>query len=441
MKKIRNCFFWLICIIVISGCSSKIDKQIELLFEKTHEEDIRQALSDRMHRFTLGKEDYFVRDENNYIVYSPDYLKIIDNIENLHKEFHLSDKIPRNSNDWVTLLYYYKNPKRNKSHLITECPYCRAEADGELKIDEIDWSKTILSPNSYIKDSLLEFMKNDEMKKILADFQEYLKTEECFSDKETKNWLFYRTINGNKYYVNGTIKYNDYISKIINFHKKYHKYDWNGKVAATLFSRKEENLSWNKFFFSAIEGGTISSCPICLLIYQRVYSHGSDISNIDIEYSSSDFYIFQENGFGDVLFKQYYTRKEDEKKNSSMPLYSMTTIDEEIRSNKIAARKKFDGQQIKVKGKILCVDDDKIELWEGGPYIFLKESELEKLKADQYITFIAKMKLFDTSSNQSSSTSWFDEVDSAFSDLDTLSEDLKNGGVGYSFENCQIISQ
>jgi len=421
MKKIRNCFFWLICIIVISGCSSKIDKQIELLFEKTHEEDIRQARSDWEHY----EGNYFVRDDNNYIVYSPDYLKIIDNIENLHKEFHLSDKIPREGSDWSALLYYYKNPKRNKWHLRTECPYCRAEADGKLEIDEIDWSKTILNKGSF-RDSLLEFMKNDEMKKILADFQEYLKTEDCFSDKETKNWVFYRTINGNKYYVNGTEKYNDYISKIINFHDKYHKYDWNGKVAATLFSRKEENLRNNSFFFSAIEVGNISSCPICLLIYQNMYRHGSDIPNI--EYFSSDFYIFQENGFGDVIFKQYYTRKEDEK-NSSIPLYSMTTIVEEIRSNKITARKKFDGQQIKVKGKILCVDEDKIELWEGGPYIFLKESELEKLKADQYITFTAKIKFFDTSSKQSSSTSWLD------------TEDLKNGGVGYSFENCQIISQ
>lgn len=442
-------------IFILFGCSSKrINEKIETIFEKTHEKDVREAVTN----FENYSGNYYIIKDDGFIVSDKLFLENIDRILNIHKEYHLSNIIPRDSSDWKNLMYYKRHPEKSndtsKQLYITQCPFCIAEEKGDLKVDEIDencWLKTdlFLWKIDERKEKLLSLMKDDEMAGIIAEYTKYLLTGECVSDKVLPNVesIISGNINSHKYYMYRTKLLNDFENRIDTFHETNHCIGWFKNAGKTLFYQNS-NIEVNSSQFNQALGDAIPYCPVCLLIGQKIQNGEVTSENRSISCSHTDYYYWLDNGFAVNCFKICAAEQEEKriieeqkKKIAAMPLYSMTTIDEEIRSNKIAARKKFDGQQIKVKGKILCVDEDKIELWEGGPYIFLKESELEKLKADQYITFIAKIKFFDTSSNQSSSTSWFDEVDSAFSDLDTLSEDLKNGGVGYSFENCQIISQ
>ena len=172
-------------------------------------------------------------------------------------------------------------------------------------------------------------------------------------------------------------------------------------------------------------------------------------------FSYGDFYFWQQqnklsqnerSNFADQLFDKYVIDKEktnpsNKKIEESMKLYSAKTISEEIRDNRLIAKDKYKGKQLKIRGQIESVDEEYVELL-YGPYVFLPKEELKKLHRGQYITFVATIKFIDYSSgntNASGFEKWARDLDDAFSDLDKVIEDANSGGSGYSFVNPKLL--
>lgn len=128
------------------------------------------------------------------------------------------------------------------------------------------------------------------------------------------------------------------------------------------------------------------------------------------------------------------------KAKDSLPLYPFEKVKNEIQDNKLNAKEKYNGKQLKIKAQVARIYEDKVELL-YGPYVFLPKEDLRKLHAGQYITFVATMKFIDYSSGNSSSSAfeqWARDMDDALRDLDKAIRDLDSGAMGYSFENAKL---
>lgn len=410
--------------------------KIKDLFIENHEAELSEAIS-AYEDYYKTNENFFEKTESGEIIYADEFYSLITKISNLHNEYHNVERMPRDSENWNIWMYYNRNPISHpklselSKNLITKCPYCLAEEEGKLDAGELDWTKTSLFNYEISKriNELLILLKNDEMKNLLSEFQTYLKTEECFSEKENKNWSLYRTYDDNKYYVNKTEKLIAFDQEFRNFHTQHCHFYWFGDVGKTILYSYKKSIKSDSLL-----------CPLCYYAIQSIekgtiVNDGTN-TNPGFSYNFGDVYF---NGLADNrIFENYCIDKErekklaiqkkeeeerlakkqeeerlakleEEKRIAAMPLYTVTQIETEVTSNLMTAKKKFEGQQVKVRDEIFSVDEEKISFYWCLEDVYLPRSELEQLHKNQYITFLATIK---------------------FSDRDIS---------GFHFENCKII--
>jgi len=384
MKLFRFCVFVFACLL-FSSCGK--DTEIRKILQDLHEEEIKESV-DSFYEL----DTFFARDETGKIFYSKNFENIVIKIENLHKQYHNSEILPRDSEKWETLMYYVKNPDK-KNHPSTVCPYCLAEAIGNLDTDEIDWGKTYLFSENIIKrqKELYQILKDDEMKELLSKFKNYLKTNKCFIDKETKNTILLSTVGNNKYSIISTTELNQFFIDMQSFHNNNCTYNLFGTIADTLF------------YDSSFTRNEQISCPICQIAHKQQKENIFTKEDKNFSYSFFDLYFWEEDGFAYKIFSEYKSAKEKEKLIASLPLYDSWTLDSKMRSGE-AKRKELDGKLVKVEGNIYSINNyssdlDEIEftMMSGLPSIVLPKTITKNLNSGDYIVFTAKIKLTDDS--------------------------------------------
>ena len=415
-------FLLLLSLVLFIGCTSKTDKQIQEMLNKCHEPEMRDAVNDYKAYYENGNS-FFLRETDDYIYMRKEFSKTINGIKNLHDQYHNTEIIPRNSEEWNLWMYYKKNENPKKSDFLTSCPYCLAEEEG--KEDFNSWRNTYLFDykiDQRLQD-LLTLMENDEMKELLHELEEYLKTEECFSVKENKNWNFYCSYNGSNYYVNNTKKFKEINDAILSLHRNKHVFDLYKTVGKHFFyyygDAIEQGINSNEFN-NYINTNKIACCPLCYVRYQKMQDGSITEENQNFNCYETDYYYWKQDGFAYKIRDNYIEKKEEEKRIDEMPLQTLMKIKSYVDSNVITAKEMFDGKELKIRAQIFSVEKDRIILF-GGPGIKLPVSELRELKSGQYITFLATMK-------------FYDEYDDSYMDDDDWTP-----GDDYTFEDFRII--
>ena len=294
MKKISILGMFILFCFISCGKDSKIKE----ILKETHEDEIKEAV-ESFDSLIHSINNFFYVDENGFIDYLPEYVDAVQKIGNLHKQYHNSELLPRDSEKWETLMYYVKNPD-GKKHSGTVCPFCIAEALGKLEKDKLYWKETSLFEASIVErqEELYSLLKDDEMIDLLSQFEDYLATEKCFTDEPGKNCSFTVKVGNNEYGVLATKEYNQFMNKIRSFHDENCKYRLFSSVANTLF------------FDSSLTHRKKISCPICRIAHKKIEEKSFKKEDENFSYYTSDFYIWDKNEFADRLFTEYIKKQE-----------------------------------------------------------------------------------------------------------------------------------
>ena len=388
MKISKKIFIILITTLLFASCNK--DRQIKKVLNEIHEDEMIDAVKTFSYQ-SDSMSNFFIKKENGFIDYNSEFVESVNKITNLHKQYHNSKIIPRDSKEWETLTLYIKKPD-GKKHPETICPYCSAEAKGYLEKDEVNWTDTYLYflDIEKRKENLLELLKNDEMETLLLQLEKYLKTNKCFTDKKYENAIFKSEVGENIYSVIPTEQYLKIRKEIFDFHKNNCNYDmFNTSITDTLFydEKTEKNFL----------------CPICRLTQKKISENLITKENSSFPVYESDLYYWEKEGFATKIFLDYISTKEKEKLIASLPLYDSWTLDAKMRSGE-TKRKELDEKLVKVEGNIYSInnyssDADEIEftMMSGLPNIILPKSVTKDLNSGDYIIFIAKIKLTDDS--------------------------------------------
>lgn len=294
MKKIS--VFGMVLLFCFISCGK--DSMIKEILKETHEEEIKESV-ESFNSLSQTTDNFFYVTEYGFISYTPEYVDAVQKIERLHKEYHNSEVFPRDSEKWETLIFYVKNPD-GKKHSGTVCPFCIAEAQGKLGVDELYWKETSLFENSIVKkqEELYELLKDDEMVDLLSQFKEYLETEKCFTDEPGKNCVFTVKIGNNKYGVLNTKEFNQYINKIRAFHDEHCNFGSFSNVADTLF------------YDSSLTRRKKISCPICRIAHKMIEEKTYKKEDEEFSYYISELYFWDDNEFAGKLLNEYIQKQE-----------------------------------------------------------------------------------------------------------------------------------
>ncbi len=272
--------------------------EIKEILKETHEEEIKESVESFI-SLLQSTENFFYINEDGFISYSPEYISAVKKIGSLHKQYHNSEVLPRDSKKWETLMFYVKNPD-GKKYPGTVCPFCIAEAQGKIGVDKLSWKYTSLFEVSIIErqEELYRLLKNDEMDDLLSQFEVYLQTEKCFTDEPDNNCIFSVKVGNNKYGVLATKEYNQFMNKIRNFHDENCKYELFSNVADTLF------------YNSSLTQRKKISCPICRIAHKKIEDNLFKKEDENLTYYNSEFYIWDSNEFAGKHFTEYIKKEE-----------------------------------------------------------------------------------------------------------------------------------
>mgnify|MGYP007101834001 CR=1 FL=1 len=467
MHKLSIVLFIIASGFIAMACTA--NRKVEKQFKMFHENEMLAAVND-FYDYVDKHNDFFILGESDSEITVPiDFSSLITKIIAIHTENHNSEKLPRDSKEWSVWMHNYKPREESdfeltidsdgysvvrlkeveQKRLITVCPFCLAEqagnlSEGERNLD--DWIETSLFEYKIDKriTSLLKVMKNDEIKNALNALRIYMKTGAMFGQKLTSDWILQAGSLNDRCYVIPTRKYLEIKQKMQNIHENFHKfYMFDGVVEKTLFH-----------YFSEIGNGgnflepekPISSCPFCVFLHEAITDGRLKKDMKNFSWPDGEMYIWRENGFGLKILTDYVQNKNDEKQKIAerkrirdIPLYSLIQIQNEVEDNKIVARKKYDGKQLKIGAYVKSVQDDHVVLatdgWGiGETNIFLSKSDLETLRKSQYIEFFATIKFIDLSNVGKNDT--LEEFQNGAS---SILEYLDYGGSGYALLNCQLI--
>ncbi len=428
----------------ILSCSA--NREIKKQFERFHENEMRSTLEEYC-EYIDTHDDFWVTQGNiNQIYLSDDFINKLKKNYSIHSEHHSIDILPRNSKAWKIWMHNWKSIVNNKkiedrdnyyiSKLkekdnkkpLTLCPFCLAEQDGNLSEMDKNWKKTYLFKYKIDKriDSLLSFMKNDEIKAILDELETYIKTNEMFGQKETSNWIYkFSPDNDDVYYASLTKKYIDLREKISILHNKFHVFYEFGNDTA------EETLF---YYFNKANGKYLNFskpvpfCPECIVIHEAVMNGKYTPNTKNFSWNYGDEYIWKNDNFAIKSFYNYSVEKNKQKKEAAerkrireLPLYDVKKIYSDIIDNEIAARKKYDKKRLKIGGRIEKIKLDyavlSINIFDDV-HLYMPTSTLEKLHSGQYIQFFATIRFLNK---------YYDE-----------DEEL-NGGANYALMNGELI--
>ena len=294
MKKIS--VFGMVLLFCFISCRK--DSMIKEILKEIHEEEIKESV-ESFNSLSQTTDNFFCLTENGIIRYTPEYIDAVQKIGELHKQYHNSEVLPRDSEKWETLMFYVKNPD-GKKHPGTVCPFCIAEAQGKLGVDELYWKETSLFENSIVKkqEELYELLKDDEMIDLLSQFKEYLETEKCFTDEISKNCNFSVRVGNNEYGILATKEYKQFMNKIVTFHDENCNYGFFSNVADTLFY--DSSLTQRKKI----------SCPICRIAHKMIEEKTLKKEDNSFSYNNCDLYIWENNEFAGKLLNEYIKRQE-----------------------------------------------------------------------------------------------------------------------------------
>ena len=306
--------------------------------------------------------------------------------------------------------------------------------------------------------------------------------DEVFRDARWENYLTFVFEDENHFditlnihdFMNSEDYYNvrmrNYLKNALSDHNNYHKdlipgtKEWEIWMINSITSKDEEIYSniidkKGKYKPDKWIKGFVQTCPFCCY-KDEVFRETGEIKETENWFDlylfntpekywqwEKDFYLNYHDFKHDENFiaqqKQFLKTVEKNTKEdyNTLKLYSAKTISEEIRDNRLIAKDKYKGKQLKIRGQIESVDEEYVELL-YGPYVFLPKEELKKLHRGQYITFVATIKFIDYSSGNTNASGFEKgarDLDDAFSDLDKVIEDANSGGSGYSFVNPKLL--
>ncbi len=296
-------------------------------------------------------------------------------------------------------------------------------------------------------DEYLIYNPNDN--DITIDFDKLLKSQHPLADY--LNFWITEHKNNHKDIVPGTDEWNIWMMQSpladkesdteYNQRLKSNPLSVRGSVFSYLIDEKGKYIKEPKYTIRVIE----QRCPFC--IYKdKEFINTQEVREAE---SLSDLHIFNTSGISywpdaKRKYKKTAYLNSNQPQEKAEPedniLYYFENINKEVQDNRLIAKEKYNGKQLKIKAQVARIYEDKVELL-YGPYVFLPKEDLRKLHAGQYITFVATMKFIDYSSGNSSSSAfeqWARDMDDALRDLDKAIGDLDSGAMGYSFENAKL---
>ena len=95
MKKISILGMFILFCFISCGKDSKIKE----ILKETHEDEIKEAV-ESFDSLIHSINNFFYVDENGFIDYLPEYVDAVQKIGNLHKQYHNSELLPRDSEKW-----------------------------------------------------------------------------------------------------------------------------------------------------------------------------------------------------------------------------------------------------------------------------------------------------------------------------------------------------
>lgn len=390
MKRFVTCLLLFMSIFTI-GCSM-VDKKITKQMEAFHEEDMKAALV-AFQEYMDNTESFYTMSEQG-IKTIEEFSNHINTIENLHNEYHNTEILPRDSEEWATWMTYERERDFNKSQThLTVCPFCLAEERNKTK-EKITWLDTSLFTYNVDKriNNILTLLKDEQMKVPLQEMKEYLATQKAFSKTEKSNWITSKQFKGYNFYALLTPEYKTIREKMGKLHAENH-----------LFSSFDEHITNTIFYYKdAVQKKyldttkPITCCPICIVIDDKIRdgSFTKDMESISWTYSEE--YMWEVGNFAQNLLAAYSVEEgkklhavAEKKQLEEMPIMTMDDIYTYFRKGESYAKSELRGKRVKIKASVVMTDGKKAFIGDMYPVI-LPQKDYNQLYGRDFpeITFI-----------------------------------------------------